>query len=77
MNEAIVRIYFKGGKFMEKGCVDIKLDNGFLIIIYKQFSDDLEDPIIEAFANDEIQSFEFVRMKGEENEESLSEEHEH
>lgn len=64
MNEAIARIYFKNGEYFEKRCLDIKPDNGMLLLIYKQFSDDLEDPIVEGFALDEIQSFEFVRMQG-------------
>lgn len=69
MNEAIARIYFKNGEYIEKICLDIKFDIGMLILIYKQFSDDMEDPIIEGFALDEVQSFEFVRMKGEESDE--------
>lgn len=66
MSEALVRIYFKNGEYVEKSCMDIKLDNGMLLLIFKQFSEDLEDPIVEGIALDEISSFEFVRTKGDE-----------
>ena len=66
MIEAVLRVYFKDGGFREIECLDIKLDGGMLVIIYKQFSDDLEDPILEGISLSGIESFELVRMKGEE-----------
>ena len=66
MNNAILRVYFKDQDYREIKCLDIKLDNGMLVIIYKQFSDDLEDPILEGIALNEISSFDLIRMKGEE-----------
>lgn len=69
MSEAILRMYLKDGDYQEIRCLDIKLDNGMLIIIYKQFSDDLEDPILEGYSLSQISSFELIRMKGEESDE--------
>ena len=66
MTEALLKIYFKNGDFRDIQCLDIKLDNGMLVIIYKQFSDDLEDPILEGILLSEIESFDLVRMKREE-----------
>ena len=66
MNNAILRVYFKDQDYREIKCLDIKLDNGMLVIIYKQFSDDLEDPIMEGISLNEISSFDLIRMKGEE-----------
>lgn len=68
MPETLVRIYFKNNDYTEKSCLDIKLENGMLLLINKQFSDDLEDPIIEGFAIDEISSFDFIRTKGDDEE---------
>ena len=64
MNNAILRVYFKDQDYREIECLDIKLDNGMLVIIYKQFSDNEEDPILEGIALNEISSFDLVRMKG-------------
>ena len=69
MNNAVLRVYFKDNDFREIECLDIKLDNGMLVIIYKQFSDDLEDPILEGISLSEISSFDLVRFKGEEDNE--------
>ena len=69
MNNAVLRVYFKDNDFREIECLDIKLDNGMLVIIYKQFSDDLEDPILEGISLSEISSFDLVRFKREEDNE--------
>ena len=69
MNNAILRVYFKDQDFREIECLDIKLDNGMLVIIYKQFSDDIEDPILEGISLSEVSSFDLVRMKGDESDE--------
>ena len=74
MSSAVLRVYFKNGDFREIECLDIKLGNDVLLIIYKQFSDDLEDPILEGISISEIESFDLVRMKGEDDEEGISKE---
>lgn len=75
MIKAVLRVYFKDGDFREIECLDIKLDNGVLVIVYKQFSDDLEDPVLEGISLSGIESFDLIRLKGEDDEEGISKEH--
>lgn len=68
----VLTIYFKDGDVITREVVDANLQNGFLLVIYKEFSEDSTDPCVEAFNSSIISSFEMVRMKGEENDESVS-----
>ena len=61
-----VHVYFKNGDEITRDCLDMKIENGFLIIIYRQFSDDEEDPIAEGFSIETVDCWEFIRLKGEE-----------
>lgn len=60
-----VHVYFKNGDEIVRECLDMKIENGFLIIIYRQFSDNEEDPIAEGFSVETVDCWEFIRMQGE------------
>lgn len=71
-----VCIYFKDDDYIEVECKDILLDHGMLIIFMQEYSEN-GDPTTIAHNLSQINSFEFYRMKGEENNEGLSEEQQH
>ena len=60
-----VHVYFKNWDEIIRECLDIKIENGFLIIIYNPISDDCDDPIAEGFNIETINCWEFIRMQGE------------
>lgn len=64
-----VHIYFKNGDEIFKECLDMKLENGFLIVIYRRDIDDEEEPIAEGFNIDTVDCWEFIRTEEEEEEE--------
>lgn len=68
----ILTIYFKDGDAITREVVDATLQNGFLLVVYKEFSEDSADPCTEAFNTDLISSFDMIRMKGEEDDEGIS-----
>lgn len=63
MNKSIAHIYFKNGDEVVRNCLDMKIENGFLILIYRQFSDNEEDPIAEGFNIDTVDCWEFTRIQ--------------
>lgn len=60
-----VHVYFKNGDEIVKECLDIKIENGFLIIIYRPQIDDEEAPVAEGFNVDTVDCWEFIKDQGE------------
>lgn len=63
MNKSIAHIYFKNGDEIVRNCMDMKIENGFLILIYRQFSDNEEDPIAEGFNTETVDAWDFTRIQ--------------
>lgn len=61
-----VHLYFKNGDEIVRNCMDMKIENGFVILIYRQFSDDEEDPIAEGFNIETVEGWDFIRINGDE-----------
>ena len=57
-----VHVYFKNGDEIVRQCLDMKIENGFLIIIYRLYSDNEEDPIAEGFNIETVDCWEFIRV---------------
>ena len=68
-----VDIYFKNQDYIEHECTDILLDHGMLLVFIKAFSEDPEDVSTFGYNLSDVESFELIRMKGEEYE-GISEE---
>lgn len=60
-----VHLYFKNGDEIVRECLDLIVENGFVIIIYRSFSDNEEDPIAEGFNIDTVDCWEFIRHQAE------------
>lgn len=65
MNKSIAHIYFKNGDEIVRNCLDMKIENGFLILIYRPFSDNEEDPIAEGFNIETVDAWDFTRIQEE------------
>ena len=68
----IITIYFSNGDILAKNCVDASLQSGFLIVVYSGYSENEQDPISEGFNIKLIDSFEMVRLKGDDEDEGIS-----